>query len=185
MHGRDLEKQRCLSSDSGDDNHSPRWPNTLLPTRQRGQELGESGEGTGISEDGHQVWGHPPGTGSPRRWWLFPSPPQPVLGMLPTMQSLYCLLHSLVAPSLLLLGLLSPLFCWAPFLSFPPFSPFSSPKACLGHACAKKKIPPASCQRCLWPLAPVSCLTLIPQFIQQSPGPNPMSQEPARNLSFS
>lgn len=123
MHGRDLEKQRCLSSNSSDDNHSPRWPKTLLPTRQRGQELGESGEGTGISEDRHQVWGHPPGTGSPRRWWLLPSPPQPVLGMLPTMQSLYCLLHSLVAPSLLLLGLLSPILLGSlsfisPFLTF-------------------------------------------------------------------
>lgn len=185
MHGRDLEKQRCLSSNTGDDNHGPRWPNALLPARQRGQEPGASGEGTGVSEGGHQVWGHPPGTGSPRWWWLLPSPPQPVLGTLPTMQPPYYLLHSLLPHPSYFWGYFHPCFAGLPFLLFPPSSPFSPPKACLRHACVEKKIPPASCQRCLWPLAPVSCLTLIPQFIQRSPGPNPMSQEPARNLSFS
>lgn len=84
------------------------------------------------------------------------------------MQSLDQRFHSLAAPSLFLWGLFPSPFCWAPLSFVSPFITFLSSKGLAWTRLrGEKKRPPASCQLCLWPIAPVSCLTLIPQFIQR------------------
>lgn len=70
-----------------------------------------------------------------------------------------------------------------PFRSLPPFLILFSSKGLARTRLQREKKtnnqPPASCQLCLWPIALVSCLTLIPQFIQlRAPG----QTERLRNL---
>lgn len=57
----------------------------------------------------------------------------------------------------------------SPFFCFPPPHPSLFQRPGLDVLALRKIQPPASCQLCLWPIAPVSCLTLIPQFIQRRP----------------
>lgn len=84
------------------------------------------------------------------------------------------------------LGVISIPIWSSPFLCFPVphLSPFQKPG--LDTLAWRKIQTPASCQLCLWPIALVSCLTLNSTvYTAESSGPKRMSQEPARNLSFS
>lgn len=143
-----------------------------------------SGTAPGVTQDGCQVWWHPPGTWSSGRCWLPPSPGLPCFAD----TSHYAVSGATspipCCPIRLPVGVISiPMTPGSPFVRYPPFLILFSSKGLARTRLQREKKnnnqPPASCQLCLWPIAPVSCLTLIPQFIQlRAPG----QTERLRNL---
>lgn len=174
MHGPELEKQNCISSQTSQ--HQTRAEKNPLacvteeprPREQVGQRpvsprMGARSGGTYLGYCPRVLAGCFPRCSL----WINSFPP---LLLLPSSFGVY--FHP---PSF---GL--------PFLLFPPSSPFSLPKAWLGRACMEEN--PASSQLPALPLACCSGFMFDSNstiYTAETSGPNRTSQEPARNLSFS
>lgn len=155
--------------------------------RSKAEAPGASETAPGVTEDGCQVWWHPLGRRSPGRCWLLPSPGLPRFA-----DASHCAVSGSTFPfprcSIPLpLGVISiPILLGSPFFCFSlhHLSLFERPG--LDTLAWRKK--PTSSQLPALPLAYCSGFMFDSNstiYTAESSGPNRMSQEPARNLSFS